>query len=198
MAIKGGGLPAPHGAPTFLTSSVWSYAPLILVSVAALIGIRRLLSERVSHPIAISVTREQPHALAPAKAPVAPVPVTSAQEPKLGNVGRTFMPASFTKRYLQMRSRDHTEAEVTALLRPNIGRWMRMTAILRDARIFDDTITATLVAPGTDARAVPFTVEFYGEEEQHIAPIKPNSRISFTCEIVEKFNRVSLRNGAVV
>lgn len=43
MAIRAGDLPAPPGAPAMLSSNLWAYAPLTLVTVAIAIFIYRTL-----------------------------------------------------------------------------------------------------------------------------------------------------------
>lgn len=48
MAIKAGDLPAPAGAPSFLSSDLWAFGPIALVTAALLIFIFRLIRPAAS------------------------------------------------------------------------------------------------------------------------------------------------------
>lgn len=187
MAIKAGGIPLPHGAPTFLASPVWSYVPVILVTIAGFIALRRALSGDVASQR--SSARSPPEPLA-ARPPSPALADEHAPPPQLA--GREYVPASFAKQYIALMNAAHTSAQVNALLAPHAGQWIRLRLVLADVNRSGDGLHAIMrTEMGNGSH---FGVDFPRKWEAHLARVKAGEVIGLDAQIVETGQGVTLQN----
>jgi len=198
MAIKAGGIPAPAGSPAFLSSDLWSFAPVVLVSVAGAIALQRALSPTVATPVARSTTRRNDTRPSGDRAPEGNTLALTASAPEVGTQKeRTYVPQSFAERFLQMKRGHHTDLQVSALLRPHVGQWIRLTACFWTASPAGTGVLVFLSQSNASYDHV-FRVMFDANWEAHLALLTPRSEITFDSQIVENHSTVEMAHSELL
>lgn len=182
------------GAPDFvartrfpdLNAGVWNYLPLLLLSAGLLLW----FFERIFR---LGYASE-----APAETPVLSRPREEAvPEPPAPSAEREYLPASFSKAFIALHRRDHTQAERNVMLRPHIGKWMRLPGYMAYVGSSSDRIHVIVhpVAKRTTGKETGMSVMFPATAEPLLAPIKINERMEIDVQIVDHHGSIDLRNA---
>lgn len=118
---------------------------------------------------------DAPEAL-PVPAETLPVP---ARTPK-----RDYLPASFSDIYIQMHRDSHTDIERTSILRPHVGKWIRLSGYVGQIIDNGDRIHVLVRPDSSDGNH--FSVNFPPEAEPLLAKLKSGMKISFDALISNK------------
>lgn len=182
------------GAPDFvartrfpdLNSGAWNYLPLVLLTAGLLVWfVERMF--RLGY--ASETSASQPSADAPETVP----------EPPAISAEREYLPASFSKAFLALHRRDHTQAERNVMLRPHIGKWMRLPGYMAYVGTSRDRIHVIInsVAKLTTGKETGISVMFPASAEPLLAPIKINERMEVDVQIVDHHGAIDLRNAEI-
>ncbi|MCA1654691.1 MAG: hypothetical protein ABR588_00350 [Sphingomicrobium sp.] len=146
LAFKSAGAPLLPGAPVIFAATFWNFMPVVLVSFALLIFIYRQLRPPVPTLPALRAL------VAPRQAP----PIASSQEaappqPQGGSAERVFVPDGLTPRKLMAMCEGKTSHQAQVSIKPFIGKWIRVSGIVRDFMMLSEDWGAVFLQSATTA-----------------------------------------------
>lgn len=167
-----------------MTTGGWNYLPILLISLASLIWIWEKMF-RLGY--ASSTTQLTIESL---------VDKAAVPELMLNPVEKEYAPDTLGKHLLGIYRRRHMEAEVTALLRPHIGKWVRMTGYISNLTGDDTKLRASLRPSPKDVGSL-FTVYFDRQAEPLLIALKHGSKVSFAAQIVDSYGHINLKHAEI-
>jgi hypothetical protein len=105
---------------------------------------------------------------------------------------RGYLPASFAKEFIALKSRTHTRVQVDSLLEPHIGQWVRLKLCLADVSRSGETVNVIVRAKKTATDH--FTIRFPRRWESQLTRMNADQMFDVDAQIGQTDSGPRLEN----